>query len=62
MYDHGFLDIKDKPSNEWWQTKSISSLPIGEPITVLANTTIQSVLDIMYARGSHQIPVISDAR
>ncbi|CAF1335205.1 unnamed protein product, partial [Rotaria sp. Silwood1] len=60
MYDHGFLGIKDKPSNEWWQTKSISSLLIREPITVSANTTIQSVLDIMYARGFDQIPVISD--
>ncbi|CAF0793257.1 unnamed protein product [Adineta steineri] len=60
MYDRGFLDIKDESTSEWWQTKPISSLPICEPVTVPENTTIESVCDIMYAKGFDQIPIISN--
>ncbi|CAF1097192.1 unnamed protein product [Adineta steineri] len=60
MCDRGFLDIKDESTSEWWQTKPISSLPICEPVTVSENATIESVCDIMYAKGFDQIPVISN--
>ena len=60
MYERAFLDIEDEPSSEWWHSMPVSTLTIREPVTVSANTTIQSVLDIMHARGFDQIPVISD--
>ena len=60
MHDRGFLDIEEKPATEWWQTRPVSNLSIHDPVTVLSETTIQSVLDIMYARGFDQIPVTSD--
>lgn len=60
MYDRGFLDINEKPTKQWWQTKPVSSLPISDPVTVSANTTIQSVLDIMHTRSFDQIPVVSN--
>lgn len=60
MYERAFLDIKDEANSEWWHSLPISTLKIREPVTVSANTTIQSVLDIMHARGFDQVPVISD--
>lgn len=60
MYERSFLDIKDEPNSEWWHAMPVSNLTVREPVTVSASTTIQSVLDIMHARGFDQIPVISD--
>ena len=60
MYERNFLDVKDEPNSEWWHAMPVSSLIIREPVTVSAGTSIQSVLDIMHARGFDQIPVISD--
>jgi CBS domain-containing protein len=60
MYEREFLDIKDESKSEWWHAMPVSSLKIREPVTVSTKTTIQAVLDIMYARGFDQIPVISD--
>ncbi|CAF4034371.1 unnamed protein product [Rotaria sp. Silwood1] len=60
MYEREFLDIKDEPNSEWWHSMPISSLSLREPVMVSSNTTIQAVLDIMYARGFDQVPVISD--
>jgi CBS domain-containing protein len=60
MYERAFLDITDEPHSEWWHDLPVSSLKIREPVTVSTTTTIQSVLDIMHARGFDQIPVISD--
>ncbi len=60
MYERAFLDITDEPHSEWWHALPVSSLKIREPVTVSTTTTIQSVLDIMHARGFDQIPVISD--
>jgi CBS domain-containing protein len=60
MYERAFLDITDEPHSEWWHAMPVSSLKIREPVTVSTTTTIQSVLDIMHARGFDQIPVISD--
>ncbi|CAF5064854.1 unnamed protein product, partial [Rotaria sp. Silwood1] len=50
----------DEPNSEWWHSMPISSLSLREPVMVSSNTTIQAVLDIMYARGFDQVPVISD--
>lgn len=60
MYERAFLDKKDEPHSQWWHGLPVSSLAIREPVTISTGTTIQSVLDIMYARGFDQIPVISD--
>jgi CBS domain-containing protein len=60
MYERAFLDVKDEPSSEWWHAMPVSTLKIREPVTVSTNSTIQSVLDIMHARGFDQVPVISD--
>ncbi|CAF3739983.1 unnamed protein product [Rotaria sp. Silwood1] len=60
MYKRDFLDMKDEPNSEWWHSMPISSLSLREPVMVSSNTTIQAVLDIMYARGFDQVPVISD--
>jgi CBS domain-containing protein len=60
MFERDFLDIKDAPKSEWWHGMPVSSLKIRQPVTISSNTTIQSVLDIMHARGFDQIPVISD--
>ncbi|CAF3325075.1 unnamed protein product [Rotaria socialis] len=60
MLERAFLDIKDEPNTEWWHSMPVSTLQFREPVTVSSNTTIQAVLDIMYARGFDQVPVISD--
>ena len=60
MYERAFLDKKDEPHSQWWHGLPVSSLAIREPVTISTGTTIQSVLDIMHARGFDQIPVISD--
>ncbi|CAF1398866.1 unnamed protein product [Rotaria magnacalcarata] len=60
MLERAFLDVKDEPNTEWWHSMPVSALQFREPVTVSSNTTIQAVLDIMYARGFDQVPVISD--
>lgn len=60
MIERSFLDVIDQPNSEWWHPMPVSSLKIREPVTVSAGTKIQTVLDIMHARGFDQVPVISD--
>jgi cystathionine beta-synthase len=62
MYEHGYVEdlAKTALSSTWWAKKSVSELPLQEPVTITPDVTCKEAVDILKKEGFDNLPVVAD--
>lgn len=62
MYENGYVEdlAKSALSSTWWAKKSVSELPLQEPVTITPDLTCKEAVDILKKEGFDNLPVVAD--